>query len=246
MGKAKSRWAGLLLGSGVLWLPAILALALLWVAPTAAAQTPYEPNDALQLATGALTAGQQYSAALETAGDRDYFFFYVTSAQSAQVELTVQNLGGGSMNSDIDITILDTSATPLAAQTFIRDGEARVVPVELEPQKYFVEVSANEGSGDSYSLTGGGGAGAFGSYAQISGRCSSATTTAARRGKGLSRAKSKLQRATARLRRSRYTTATARQQARSVHRDALHQVAAKRRGLREARLSREPWCSIAP
>ena len=217
------------------------------LAPVAAAEgAPFEPNDAITAAAGPLAFGQAYTAGIETASDRDFYFFYVTSPQAAQVELTVHNLGGGGRSSDIDVAILETSATPVAAQAFIHDGETRIVSAELEPQKYLVEVTAKEGFGDSYSLTGGGDAGAFGPYTQISGRCVSASAAVVADKTGLSRAKSKLQRATARVRRSRYATAAARTKARAAHSKAKRRVEGKRRALRAARESREPWCSIAP
>lgn len=233
-------------GFALLGLLLALASSAVWASPAIAAEAPYEPNDAIPAAQGPLNAGQPLFAALESAGDRDFYFFYVTSPSGAAVELTVQNLGGGGKSSDVGATILDTSATPIAAQSFIRDGDSSVLTAQLDPQKYLVEVRANEGFGDSYSLTGGGGAGAFGSYAQISGRCASASAKSTAGGKGLVRAKSKLQRATARLRRSLYATVPARRAARAAYREAKRKVTAKRRALQAARASREPWCSIAP
>lgn len=171
---------------------------------SAAAAAPYEPNDSIISAAGPLEAGQSYGAAIETAGDRDYYSFYVTSPTSTEVSLTVQNLGGGSNVSGINAAILDAMATPIAAQTFIHDGESRIVSAQLEPQKYFVEVSPSEGVGDSYLLSPGGDSGSFGPYSQISSRCAAALSASARAGRRLSRARSKLQRTTARLRRSHY------------------------------------------
>jgi hypothetical protein len=246
-GEATRSWlTGRRFRLGLLTLLVGLAQALS-LAPMAAAEgAPFEPNDAITAAAGPLAFGQAYTARIETASDRDFYFFYVTSPPAAQVELTVQNLGGGERSSDVDVAILDTSVTPLAAQAFIHDGETRIVSAELEPQKYFVEVTAKEGFGDSYSLTGGGDAGAFGPYAQVSGRCASASAAVAAGRTRLSRAKSKLQRATARVRRSRYATAAARAKARAAHSKAKQHVNSRRRALRAARESREPWCSIAP
>jgi hypothetical protein len=219
-------------------------LALLAV-PPAGAEAPYEPNDTILSAAGPLAFGQTYSAALETANDQDSFYFYVTAAGTSRISLTVQNLGGGGKSSDIDATILDGSGTPLAGQAFIRDGESRILSATLRPQRYFVEVAANEGFGDSYSLAGGGGPGAFGSYEQIAGRCASAAAAVGAAGRALSHAEAKLQRAVARVRRSRYGTREASRSARSVYRGARTLVRAKRRALRAAHKSRKPWCSIA-
>lgn len=211
-----------------------------------AAQAPYEPNDVIANAAGSLLAGQSYTAAIETAGDLDEFYFYVTSPGDSKAELTVQNLGGGSEHSDLDARILDASGTLLVGQTFIRDGEGRIVTAPLAPQKYFVEIAAGEGYGDSYSVTVGGGKGAFGPYEQIAGRCASANTALSKEQAGLGRARSKLQRTTARLRRSRYALPQARQKAQIANRQAQARVRAARQALGKAHESRRPWCFIAP
>jgi hypothetical protein len=226
-----------------------LLTALAWTllcAQAAAADAPYELNDSVQTAAGPLNSGQSYQATVETSSDRDFYFFHVTSSSPAKVELTVQNLGGQSKASDIDASIFDSMMTPVAAETFIREGEARVLAAELEPQKYFVEVTADEGFGDAYSLTAGGSEGAFGPFSQISGRCERAAAAGEKAESGLQRAKSKLQRATGRLRRSRYAGPKARLEARRAHAAAKRKVLAKRSELRAARRSRQPWCSIAP
>jgi hypothetical protein len=232
------------------WPPApcalLAALALAVLAAPAAAEAPYEPNDAITAAAGPLLIGQSYFAALELGGDRDYYSFHVTSPGDTPVTLGIQNLGGGGKMSDIDATVLDASSTPIAAQAFIRDGESRLIAATLQPQKYYVEVSANEGFGDSYSLTPGSGGGAFGPYAQIAGRCTRATVAARRASRRLSRARSRLQRTTGRVRRSRYAPPVARRKARKAHWKARRLVRAKRRALRAARRSSQPWCSIAP
>jgi hypothetical protein len=209
-----------------------------------AVAAPYEPNDARPAAAGPLAFGQTWSAALESNVDRDYFFFYVTSADATPVELAARNLGGGGEPSDLDVTILDATGTAIAGQAFIRDGESRTVAASLQPQKYFVEVVPGEGFGDAYSLSAGGGTGAFGSYAQIAGRCERATKAVGTDRVRVNRAKSKLQRATARLRRSRYATRTERRKARAAQRAARATVTARQDALTQARRSQEPWCSI--
>jgi hypothetical protein len=230
-------------GSAVsLALPAAILLSLAFL--TQAVAAPYEPNDTTPAAVGPLAFGQTWSAALENSGDRDYFFFYVTSADATPVELTARNLGGGGDPSDLDLSILDTTGTAIASQAFIRDGETRTVAASLQPQKYFVEVVPGEGFGDLYSLSAGGGTGAFGSYAQIAGRCERATKTVGSGRVRINRAKSKLQRATARLRRSRYATRTERRKARAAQRAARATVTARQDALTQARRSQEPWCSI--
>ncbi len=208
-----------------------------------AAAAPYEPNDAIPSAAGPLAIGQTYVANLETASDKDFFFFYVDSPSATQVELTVTNSGGDNA-SDLDVTILDLSATSIAAQAFIRNGETRTVVATLKPQKYFVEVATGQGFGETYTLTGVGGKGAFGSYTQIAARCENAATKVDAAQIGLDRAKAKLQRVIARLHRTRYGTPTARRSAGAAYRKARARLRAKRRALKTATGLSEPWCSI--
>ncbi len=221
-----------------------IAVSLALLAAPAAAESPYEPNDSLLSAAGPLVAGQTYDAALETSGDRDFYYFYATSAAAARAELTVRNLGGDSQLSSVNATIFDGSETPVTGQAFIADGESRALTASLAPQKYYVEVSPGEGYGDSYSLTAGGDAGAFGPYETIAGRCAKASAAASAASRDLSRAKAKLLRATARVRRSRYAPAAARRRAGAAHSVAVKRVQAKRQALRGANRSLEPWCSI--
>ncbi len=158
---------------------------------------------------------------------------------------TVANLGGGEKASDIDATILDSTSTPVSGLAFIGDGEARTATLDLEPGKYFIEVAANEGFGDAYRLTPGGGPGAFGTYGQIAGRCAAATTAASAARAKLGRAAAKLQRTIARVHRSRYGTRMARAGARAAHRKARVRFRAERLALKEANESQRPWCFIA-
>src|SRR3954447_10319590 len=113
MGKGKGRHRAI---------ATVLATALagaLGVVPASVA-APFEPNNSTTEAAGPLLAGQSYDADIASRDDRDFYFFYVTSADPAQVELNVDNIGGGAAGSDIGLTILDSSATPLASQAFIR------------------------------------------------------------------------------------------------------------------------------
>lgn len=225
----------------------LITLAALCLMPRrSVAQAPYEPNDVIADAAGPLLAGQSYTAAIETASDLDEFYFYVTAPGANSTELTVRNLGGGSEQSDLDARILDASGTLIAGQAFIRDGEGRIVTASLEPQKYFLEIAAGEGYGDSYSITPGAGKGAFGPYEQIAGRCASADAELKKEQAGVRRARSKLQRTTARLRRSRYALPRARQKAQVANRRAKARVNASMQELGKARESRRPWCFIAP
>jgi hypothetical protein len=244
-GESKLRDPVPALGRVVVAVLATVAGMLLGASPSLA-DGPYEPNDTIPAAAGPLEAGRPFSAVLESTTDLDFYSFYVTAPGTPRIELAVQNLGGGGAGSDVDVTILNTSMTPIAAQASIRDGETRIVAAELEPQKYFAEVTTNAGSGDSYSLTGGGEEGAFGSYAQISARCASANRAAKQAGRELSQAKTKLQRATARLRRSRYAKPRAQEKARAAYSRAKRRMSAKRRAFRAAESSTQPWCALAP
>jgi hypothetical protein len=221
-----------------------LTLALALAPGAGAAQRPYEPNDTVAAAVGPLAAGLAYSGGIESQGDLDYFFFYVTSSGEAQATLTVRNLGGGAGISNIDATVLNSSMTPVGGLSYINRGAEKTATLSLKPQKYFIEVRSTEGFGDAYSLTGGGGAGAFGSYETIAGRCAAATTAVAKARTGLTRAQAKLQRTTARLRRSLYLGKKARRAARAANRKARARVSARRSALKAAKRSRQPWCSI--
>jgi hypothetical protein len=214
--------------------------------PAASAAGPYEPNDALPSAAGPLAIGQTYTAAIETATDRDFFYFYVTSSAPAQTTIALRNLAGGGGISGVNATILSLLGTPLGAIPYVERGEERSAALSLSPQKYIVEVASSEGATDPYSLSTGGGPGAFGPYSRIAQRCSAATNAATAARTRLSRAETKLQRATSRLRRARYAGAAARTAARSLHRQAQAKVRNARRALRAAKASKEPWCSIPP
>jgi hypothetical protein len=218
-------------------------LAVLATTGTASA-APYEPNDSIPSAAGPLLAGGTYSAALETPGDRDFFYFYVTAAAGARIELGIKNVGGGPDGSDLDVTVMDGVATPIQSVSYIRHGEERTLSVQLAPQKYFVEVHAGEGFGDGYSLSAGGGKGAFGSYEQIAKNCEGASADAKRSERRLKRAQERLLRTTALLRRSRYAPPTARRAARDAVHEARALVKARRKALVRAEAARSPWCSI--
>lgn len=242
---ANLRLARRRIGRVVFGLLVTLSLMLAFAAPKLlAAQVPYEPNDAIPSAAGPLIIDQTYVAGLEISGDRDFFYFYVTSARPSQVILTVKNLGGGTSGSNINATIMDAFETPVGAYAYsVSQGESGIATATLAPQKYFVEVVSNEGVGDAYSLTGSG-VGAFGSYAQIAARCTTAKAAVKAAQSGLKRAEAELQRATARLRGARYGTPHARQTARAVYQRAKARETAKRHALGVARKSRKPLCSI--
>jgi hypothetical protein len=231
------------------WLLALGALAATLIsAPSAGAfAAPYEPNDSVPSAAGPLLLGQTYAAALETAGDRDFFSFYVTSKRSAQVELTAKNLGGGSDTSGLNVAIVDSLDNAIFPFAYaLANGKEAAGTTSLGPGKYFVKVSSIEGSsaGISYSLATSGDNGAFGPYSQIAARCASATRSVKRAKRRLTRTQAKLQRATARVQRSLFSNRKVRRAANAAKHRAAARVAAKRRVLKRVRKSRSPWCSI--
>jgi hypothetical protein len=224
-----------------------LALATLglFVAPRAnAAQGAYEPNDSVLAAAGPLLFGGAYTAALEMQGDRDLFAFHMTAPAPTQAQIAVTNLGGGDA-SDLSVTILDSAATPLAGQSYVRAGETRIVGAQLGPQKYYVEVATGAGFGDSYRLVPGGSIGAFASYSQIAGRCAVARTALATAETRLNHSEARRQRAIAYVRRARYAGPAARRKARVAFRKARRRLRSDRGAAREAARRLELWCSIA-
>jgi hypothetical protein len=225
-------------------LAASIAMALLASSAVAPAAGPYEPNESISAAAGPLLQGTIYGASIETASDADFFFFYVTDAES-DVSLTVANKGGGSPGADFDARIVDALGMTLGNTVpYLRSGESRAATLTLPIGKYFVEVAANEGSGDSYSLTPGGGAGAFGSYAEIADHCEGATGKAAALQVGLTRAEGKLQRARNKFRRSRFSGRDARRLTHARLVTARERVVAKKTALRKATRVQSLFCDV--
>jgi len=216
----------------------VVLTALAVLAPGAARSTTLGP-------AGPLALGQSYTGQLESSGDRDRYYFYVTSPEPAQVAITLENLGGGEEFSSVSVTIADAAATPLGAYAYsVGRGEAGVASATVGPQKYMVEVAPHESFGDTYRITTSGGPGAFGPYAAIAARCAQARSAVARRGNRVSRDRAKLQRVTARLRRSRFGTPRSRRGARVAYGKVKSRLKRDRRGLRAARRAQSPWCSI--
>jgi hypothetical protein len=211
------------------------------LAPRAEAES--EPNDTILSATGPLANHQSYTGRLEVENDRDFYFFYVTSP-SSPVTLSLQNLGGGPLLAYVGVSILDASGVPVGTATNIEEGKQGAIALTLEPQKYFVEVFSSLDYGAGYTFETQGGEGAFGAYASIGSRCAAARAASKAAYNRLTKAEAKLQRATARVRRSIYSSRAARRSAQAVYRRAKARVAGKRSALRTARKSQQPWCSI--
>ncbi|MGN6216095.1 MAG: hypothetical protein ACTHN7_03935 [Solirubrobacterales bacterium] len=216
-------------------------------AGSASAQGPYEPNDDISTAAGPLEAGGSYLAAVERLGDRDFYFFYVTAPGSA-VSLTATNEGGGEIRATLNARLVSSLGTPLGqGVSFLRKGETRAETVTLEPGKYFVEVTENDGFGDDYRLVPGGGEGAFGPFAQIAANCETATSKAAAAEAALRRAEGKLIRAKGSywLSRYGYESAKARRRARRALLAAKAKVRLQKTARRAAVAAKSPWCGIA-
>lgn len=217
------------------------------LAPGSSAAGPYEPNNSVLEATGPLFAGQTYSAEIDAPGDRDFFYFYVTSPRPQPVTLTLRNLGG-TASTAVNAAIVDSSASTVDAFAYyLAPGTEAVATVALEPQKYFIEVGptvSNAGT-TAYSLTPGSGSGTFGPYTQISSRCATAQAAVKSRQRAVQRAQARLQRATSRLRLSRYGSRNEHRAAGANYRAAKANATARKNELRAAVRSEKPWCSIA-
>jgi hypothetical protein len=204
----------------------------------------FEPNNSVAAAAGPLLASQTYEGRIDSSSDSDFFYFYVTSASGARSRVELKNLGGGSPLADVDLTVLDSTATPRASISFLRPGETRDVELSLPAQKYYVEVTSREEPGDSYQLTTSGEVGAFGTYDVIADRCNADTSAARSLRKRLSGATVSLQRALNQVRRSRYLGSIARHAARNRYVKAKSAVATIRERRAKIEGLRGRWCSI--
>lgn len=231
-----------------------IAVALIFAAPlvstgVASAAGPFEPNNALTEAAGPLLLGGTYDAATETSTDRDFFYFYVTSAPSARVELTIKNLGSPTAP-PLNASIVDGLGTVIAGFGYlVPPGAEATSSIDLPPHKYFLEVEpgySTSSATTTYSLAAGGSGGAFGPFAQIEAKCASARAQATAAKKKLRRAQAKLQRAAARLRRSSFGTPTEHRGASSNYRQVKAQAKKKRNALKATAQTQEPWCGISP
>jgi hypothetical protein len=222
---------------------AVLSLMMALFAASAGADA-YEPNDSLLESAGPLANHQVYSASIEAENDKDFFYFYAT-APGSSVTLNVNNLGGGPLLAYVGFTVLDASGIPVGGASNIEEGRQKSVALTLEPQKYFVEVFSNLDYGAGYTLETGGGTGAFGPFATITGNCAAARSATTKARGTLTGAEGKLQRTTARERRSRYSAPAARKSAQTAYRKARARVTKERGALKAAQKSQRPWCFIS-
>lgn len=230
------------------WAVAVTCLGLtsLASAHALAADGEFEPNDGPTEAAGPLLVGQPVGAKLETATDRDFFFFYVATMDSAPVTLTVADQGGGSTPlGEMTASVFDANGTSAGGNfAYIRAGESRAQTISLPAGKYIVEVISVSGSGQSYVLTPGSAAETFVSYEAIASRCQAGADRKSSLEKQLSRLEVKLQRAISLVRRSRYSSREARLTAQNRFLGVRSRARAKRRELRIAAKALSPWCSI--
>jgi hypothetical protein len=220
---------------------------LLIAAPAAsAAQPPYEPNDSLLTAYGPLRLGQTYTAAMETENDRDYFYFYVNSPSSSQVNLTIKDLGGGGEYAGAEFELQNSHGQDLDSGGGVdRVGDYRTANITLTAGKYYVEVRPTEDYGATYSLTTGGTEGAFGEYAPIGAQCAAATATVTAVEGELTDVEGNLKRAGAHLRRLRYSrNRHARRRAAITYGKAKAAVISEKEAVKSATKAQKPWCEI--
>jgi hypothetical protein len=222
------------------------ALVALAVTTSASASADgFEPNNSVAAANGPLLEGGSYEGKIDNPGDTDFFYFYVTASHGADVTIELNNLGGGSALADVDLTLMDSTATPRSSISFLRPGEGAKVELALPAQKYYVEISSREEIGDGYRFTMSDGGG-IGTYNVISGRCGADTRSAKSLRKKLSEATVKLQRALNQVRRSRYLSLGTRTAARDRYKKAKSVLATTREKRTKVERQRGLWCSIAP
>lgn len=208
----------------------------------------FEPNDSPSAAAGPLLFGQTYEAGIEVPTDRDFFYFYVTAPGKVPSTITLRNLGDGSEVIGLSATIIDASGATVDAFAYsLTGGREATVTVGLEAQRYLLEIkpSLETSYGIPYQVAVVGGIGAFGSYDEIAARCASGVAAIKAARTSLQHARSRFQRASARLRQSIYGSPGERQSARRRVRQAKALVAARRRKLGSAGGLTQPWCSIS-
>ena len=205
-----------------------LVLSLSLAQQAVAVQSPYEPNDSIFTAAGPLTINSTYKAGLETSNDVDFFYFYVTSPNTAQVQITMTALGGGVSEYPTLTAKLDNAhgdsldyADDLSAPDFDTMSDT------LRRGKYFVEVDQEGGNGQSYKFSTAGTDGAFGSYTDIQTQCATSSTNLTVARTALTKAQRRLRRAHGRRRRH-----------------ARKAVVAAKASLKLATRGYNSWCTI--
>jgi hypothetical protein len=225
------------------------ALVLALTSAPALAQPAYEPNDSILTGYGPLANNSSYTAALETGNDLDYFYFYVTTPNTAQTTFTVTNLGGG-LGSSPEFTayLADSHGSDIETIGYgIDPADYATRSVTLSAGKYFVVVdnSYSDEYGESYRLDTSGTDGAFGNYAAIAAACATATAPVTTYLAQVGVAEAKLRKAEARLQQLRYSrNRRARVKARAKVKHIKSVLAAEKTSLKAAEKGQKPWCFI--
>lgn len=227
---------------------AALAMAAAFTSP-AAAQPPYEPNDSILTGYGPLANNTSYTGGLETGNDRDYFYFYVTTAATAQLTFTVTNLGGGiGYEPEFSAYIADSHGSYIESiGSYIDPADYATRAVTLSAGKYFVVISNDYESqyGESYRLETSGTDGSFGDYAAIAAACAGATAPVNVYLAQVGAAEAKLRKAEAKLRKVRYSrNRRAKRKAAAKYRHVREVLAAEKKSLKVAERGQKPWCFI--
>jgi hypothetical protein len=218
------------IGKGAACVAGALIVALC-LAPAAVAQAPYEPNDTLDTAYGPLASDATYSAILESDDDVDYYYFYVTSQTTSQVDITVTDLmagGDGGIYAELDDSNGDS-----VDSVDIDSGDYQTLDDTLDPGKYYlsVEQGYSDQSGEAYTVETGGGGGTFGSKAQVQSRCDAATAAKSAAQVALDRAEKQLK--------------LAREGSHHRKAKARHAVKVAKANLKAANAEVDSWCAIS-
>lgn len=231
----------------------LVALVVLLISASAAspalAQPPYEPNDSILTGYGPLANNSSYTGALETGNDLDYFYFYVTTPNTAQITFTVTNLGGGTGYSpEVTAYLADSHGSNTETIGYgIDPTDYATRSVTLGAGKYFVVIDTQYSSeyGESYRLDTSGTDGSFGDYAAISAACSSATAPVNLYLAQLGVAEARLRKVEAKLARVRYSrNRRAKRRTWAKYRHVKEVVAAEKKSLKAAEKGQKPWCFI--
>ena len=191
----------------------VLALALT-LAAVARATPSFEPNDSFDTAYGPLVAGVNYSDTIATADDEDYYYFYVTGPDGADVQVNVDDPTVADNGVNVE---LDDSDGNLIDSTDIFSGDSDLLDDQLDPGKYFILVGSefDDQLDEAYSLElSADPAGALGTTAEIKAQCKAT-------GDKVTAAKAALARAQKRLKRA--------------HKGSAHRKAQARRAVKKAR-----------
>lgn len=226
---------------------AVLVLVLASV--PALAQPAYEPNDSILTGYGPLANNSSYTGALETGNDLDYFYFYVTTPNTAQLTFTVTNLGGGiGFEPQLSAHVADSHGNHTETIGYwIEPADYATRSVTLGAGKYFVVIENDSSSeyGESYRLDVSGTDGAFGDYSTIAAACASATAPVTTYLAQVGAAETKLRQAEARVRQVRNSRKRrVKRKALAKYRHVKAVLAAEKKSLKSAELGQKPWCFI--